>query len=475
MTLEEIAAVVHGVVVGEAATVVRGISTDSRTVQPGDLYCAIVGDRVDGHDYVAQAIERGATAVLSSREVDAPCVVVSDIAKRPGSGNVDVVIGALGSLACHDRQLWSEVNVVGVTGSSGKTSTKDLIGQVLGELGPTVAPAGSPNNELGLPLTLLTIASDTRFVVAEMGMRGHGHIEYLCEIARPTIAVITNVGHAHVGEVGSIEEVAEAKAELVSAIPATGTVILNADDFHVMAMVKNSIAPVVTFGRSESADVQARNVTTTSRGGCAFELSYGGESVHVELALVGEHHVSNALAAAAVGVVSGMDLDTIARALDNSKLLSKWRMEVHYIGSDYTLINDAYNANPESMEAALKALIGIPQSARTWAVLGTMHELGDESVSEHDRIGRLAVRLDVDQLVVIGQSAKAMHLGALQEGSWDNESVWLPDFSAASDYIVENIGIGDVVLFKASRSEGFETLAEDVERRLKARQEGSQE
>jgi len=475
MTLVDVAAIVSGTVVGDASLVVRGVSTDSRTVQPGDLYCAIVGDRVDGHDFVDQAIERGAVAVLSSRAVSAPSVLLSHTSTRSGAGDIDVVISALGTLAAHDRLSWPQLHVIGVTGSSGKTSTKDLIGQVLRSAGPTVAPAGSPNNELGLPMTLLTVDAGTRYVVTEMGMRGIGHIEYLCEIARPSSAVVTNVGHAHVGEVGSIEAVALAKSELVTAIPATGHVILNADDFNVVGMASKSLAPVVTFGRSDSADVRASNVSTTEIGGSLFELSYGGESVGVELALVGEHQISNALAAASVGIVLGMDLDAIARALCNATLVSKWRMEVHHIGSAFTLINDAYNANPESMEAALKALIAIPQAARTWAVLGAMHELGDESISEHDRIGRLAVRLDVDQLVVVGQSAKAMHLGALQEGSWDNESVWLPDFSAAADYIVENIGIGDVVLFKASRSEGFEKLAEDVERRLRARQEGSQE
>ena len=473
-TLNEIANAVGGQLVGNPDVHITGVATDSRHVVAGDLYCAIVGERVDGHDFIADACANGAVAVLASRSIDGPGVVIGADATRRGAEKVDVVISAIGTLAERERTARKNLQVIGVTGSSGKTSTKDLIGQVLMMAGPTVAPAGSPNNELGLPLTLLQADDDTQFVVAEMGMRGLGHIEYLCNIARPTVGVVTNVGHAHVGEVGSIDAVARAKSELVAAIDPHGHVVLNADDPNVRAMAKISKAPVTFFGRSDNADVRARNIVIQHSGGSAFDLEFGLDSARVELKQIGEHYVSNALAAATVGLVLGMELDDVAQALTSAVPVSKWRMEVRNINGQFTVINDAYNANPESMEAALKALVAIPDVHRTWAVLGAMHELGDESISEHDRLGRLAVRLDVDQLVVVGQDAKALHLGALQEGSWDNETVWFPDFSAAADYIVGNIHIGDVVLFKASRSEGFEKLADVVEQRLRIKQEGSQ-
>jgi UDP-N-acetylmuramoyl-tripeptide--D-alanyl-D-alanine ligase len=463
LTLAQVALAVGGEVEGDPHTVVRGIATDSRLITSGDLYCAIIGDRVDGHDYIDQALENGAVAVLMSRTTGHAGVLVPATDSK-----LDAVIIALGNLAGYQRTLMSDVVVVGVTGSSGKTSTKDIIGQVLENAGVTHAPSGSPNNELGLPLTLLQAPADTRYLVAEMGMRGLGHIKYLCDIAKPQIGVVTNVGHAHIGEVGSVEDIARAKAELVRALPVDGIAILNSDDLLVKNMAHDLNCKVVTYGLNERADVQARSIHTNADGTLEFTLWHADQEADVHLALLGEHNVSNALAAAAVGLAVGMSLAEVADALSRVERKSKWRMEVHALECGITLINDAYNANPESMAAALKTLASFNQHGRTWAVLGAMAELGDETIAEHDRIGRLAVRLNISQLVSIGDASRALFLGANQEGSWDGESVWFPNFAQASDYIVERAIPGDTILFKASRSGAFELLAQDVENRLNA-------
>lgn len=463
LTLAQIALATHGVVQGDPQTVVGNVATDSRLVAPGDLYCAIVGERVDGHDFINQALDNGAIAVLASGETHQVGVIVP-----PSDTQLDPVIIALGNLARYQRTLMSDVVVVGVTGSSGKTSTKDIIGQVLEMHGATHAPIGSPNNELGLPLTILQAPSTTQYLVAEMGMRGAGHIEYLCDIAAPQIGVVTNVGHAHVGEVGSIDDIARAKAELVQALPAEGIAILNSDDLLVKNMASTLTCKVITYGLNDRADVQAKDIQTNADGTLSFSLLHADQAAKVHLELLGEHNVSNALAAAAVGLAVGMALPDIAQALSRVIRKSKWRMEVHPLNCGITLINDAYNANPESMAAALKTLASFNQHGRTWAVLGPMAELGPDAVAEHDRIGRLAVRLNISQLVSIGDSARALFLGANQEGSWDGESVWFPDFAQASDYIVERVIPGDTILFKASRSGAFELLAQDVEDRLNA-------
>lgn len=473
LSLSEIANAISGTVSSSAAStevIVTGISTDSRNVKSGDLFAAIVGQRVDGHDKIAEAFSNGAVAALVSKELadsNQPYVLVS-----PNSDSaLDSVINALGKLAKHVRTINSDQIVVGVTGSSGKTSTKDLIGQVLMHHGSTYAPAGSPNNELGLPLTILQAPNETKFLVAEMGMRGLGHISYLCEIARPNISVVTNVGHAHIGEVGSIENIAIAKSEIVQNLTDQEFAILNFDDPLVRAMSSKTRAKVLTYGLSSKADVRAIELTTEPNGSTNFVLCHNQDQVKVTLPLLGEHSVLNALAASAVGLVVGMNLTEIAAALAKVTVKSKWRMEVSSLPNSISLINDAYNANPESMTAALKTLASIDTTGRRWAVLGAMHELGDQSVSEHDRVGRLVVRLNIDQLVVVGQVAKPLHMGAEQEGSWDGESVWFPDFAQATDYICKRVSSNDVLLFKASRSEEFDRLAELVATEITAKGE----
>ena len=454
ITLAQIAEITGGVVVGDPNITVCAVATDSRNKAQNWLFVAIKGERVDGHDFAQQAMENGAVASLVTRTISGPHVLVPNF-----EIDVEPVAYALGKIAAHDRTQFTEINVVGVTGSSGKTSTKDIIRQVLEHSGKTQATAGSKNNELGLPLTILNSELDIENLVLEMGMRGLSHISYLCQIAHPTISVVTNVGQAHIGEVGSMDNIAKAKSEIVLGLDAQNWAILNQDDPNVVNMRNLTKAQVLTYGLGNDADVRAVNVSPIDDGTYEFDIQVAGQTAHVKLPLLGEHNVSNALAATAVGIVSGMDLPDIAQALDSVVLLSPWRMEKSVLANGVTVINDAYNANPESMSVALRTLAGIAEFGHSWAVLGPMEELGEFSIEQHDAIGRLAVRLDISHLVVVGQKAKAMYLGALQEGSWDGESVWFPDFSSACDYIVERVKSPDVLLFKASRSGQFEQLA----------------
>ena len=467
LSLEQIAKAVDGKVVGNGSLVVHGMTSDSRSVEPGQIFAAIVGERVDGHDKVSEALTAGSVATICSKPVAGDYVLV----KENKDFDLDPVIPALGKLAKYVRSLNNDLVVVGVTGSSGKTSTKDLIGQVLAGYAPTCAPVGSPNNELGLPQTILQAPDDTKYLVAEMGMRGLGHIAYLADIAKPDIAVVTNVGTAHIGEVGSVENIAKAKSELVQALSKNGIAVLNHDDPNVREMAKLTDAKVITYGLSGKADVRAENLNTLSDGSTSFTLVIEGNKVEIKLPLLGEHNVSNALAAASVGWTVGMTIGDIAKALSQVIAKSKWRMEVHHLPNEVTLINDAYNANPESMTAALKTLASFKTQGKRFAVLGAMHELGSDSVSAHNQIGRLVVRLNIEQLVVVGQMAKTLHLGAEQEGSWDGESVWFADFQGACDYICRRVNSHDVLLFKASRSEKFDELAKLVADQLIAKGE----
>ncbi|MGL4172777.1 MAG: UDP-N-acetylmuramoyl-tripeptide--D-alanyl-D-alanine ligase [Actinomycetota bacterium] len=452
LTLDEIARLVKGHVVGEIGNIsVAGpVVTDARECGLGSLFVARVGQRSDGLDFVFQARERGAVAVLASRPaVGLPTVVVADVQ------------AALAALARGVVDRLTAATVIGITGSSGKTSTKDVLAHILSNDAPTVATEKSYNGEVGVPLTVLRAEGATRYVVAEMGARGIGHISYLAKIAPPRIGVVLNVGSAHLGEFGSREAIAEAKSELVQALPPDGVAVLNIDDPLVRAMAQYTAAQVCWFGESSEAHVQATNVRLDDQARATFTLSIGAERAEVSLRLHGAHHVSNALAASAVAHQVGMSVPRIAAALREMTSVSRWRMEVTDRPGGVRIVNDAYNANPESMRAALKALREMAFGrGRAWAVLGPMRELGAASVAEHDAVGRLAVRLDIEHVVAVGPDARAIHTGAVQEGSWGGESCWVFDADAAYQTIVEGAQPGDVVLIKASRDAGLEVLGE---------------
>jgi UDP-N-acetylmuramoyl-tripeptide--D-alanyl-D-alanine ligase len=450
-TLGEIAAAVRGELVGGRPDgIVTHVCSDSRSVRPGSLFVAITGSKVDGRAFAADAVDAGAVAVLAESATDAPTIVVPD------------TLRALGSLARYHIDRLSDVTVIAITGSVGKTTAKDLTAAVLCSHGPTVSPPGSFNNELGLPLTVLDADERTRYLVLEMGARGKGHVAYLCSVAPPHIGVELGVGTAHIGEFGSQEAIAAAKAELVEALPPKGTAILNRDDQMVVAMASQTPANVVWFGLSSAADVRAEQVASDSRDRASFRLRTPQGTAQVSLKYVGMQAVPNALAAAAVAGAVGVDPSDTAAALAAAEPLSRWRMEVAERADGLTVINDAYNASPESMRAALKSLKHIAGARRCWAVLGEMRELGSSSLAEHDAIGRLVVRLDVQRLVVVGEGARPIHQAAGLEGSWGHESMYVPDAEAALRVLRDQVRHDDVVLVKASRAAGLELIASEL-------------
>jgi UDP-N-acetylmuramoyl-tripeptide--D-alanyl-D-alanine ligase len=454
LTLQEVAAAVSGRLAGGAGGAVTGaVTVDSRTVGAGDLFVALPGERVDGADFVAAAAAAGASAALSTRPDDALPVVV-----------VDDPVAALGRLAAevHRRLAAGGLVTLGITGSSGKTSTKDLLGQVLAAAGPTVSPPGSYNNDIGLPLTVLSADAGTRFLVLEMGARGRGHIARLCAVAPPRIGVVLNVGSAHLGEFGSADAIAEAKGELVEALPAEGTAVLNADDPRVIGMAPRTRARVLTTGLGAGADVRAEDVALDDAARARFTLAAAGERHPVQLQVVGAHQVANALSAAAAALAAGMPAGAVAAALSAAGPRSRWRMEVARRADGVTVVNDAYNANPESMRAALAALAGLPATRRV-AVLGGMAELGPGAEEEHRRLGRDAVAAGVDLVVAVGADAVGIADGARAAGRPAGAgTVHVPDRAAARTLLTERVRPGDAVLVKASRAYGLELLAEDL-------------
>jgi UDP-N-acetylmuramoyl-tripeptide--D-alanyl-D-alanine ligase len=459
VSLAEVAAATGGRLAGGAVpqTAITGpVVADSRQVEPGALFVALPGERTDGHDHAPAAVERGAVAVLAGRELDVPCVVVP-----PERGQ----LAALGALARHVVDALPQLVVIAVTGSSGKTSTKDLLAVLLADLGPTVAPEGSFNNEIGLPLTALRCDASTRYLVAEMGARMPGNIAYLTRVTPPDVAVVLNVGAAHAGVFGSREETARTKGELPEALAEDGVAVLNADDPVVAAMASRTKGRVVRFGLGPDADVRAEDVRLDAWSRPSFTLRTPRGDAPVTLGLHGEHHVANALAAAAVALERGMTPPRVAQLLATARPASRWRMEVTTRPDGVTIVNDAYNANPDSVRAALRALaaMGRPDDGprrRTWAVLGEMLELGDTALAEHDAIGRLAVRLDVNRLVVVGEGAKPIHLGASLEGSWGNESVFVATIPEALELLRAELRAGDVVLVKSSKAAKLRSLAD---------------
>jgi UDP-N-acetylmuramoyl-tripeptide--D-alanyl-D-alanine ligase len=443
LTLAEVADVTGGTLTGAdpAVRVTGGVEFDSRKVGPGGLFVAFAGERADGHDFAAGALAAGAAAVLGTRLLPGvPMVRVAD---------PHAALAAL-ARAVVDR-LGSGLTVIGVTGSSGKTTTKDLLAGLTARLGPTVAPAGSLNNELGHPYTVLRAGPATRFLVLELGARGSGHIRHLCRVAPPRIGVVLNVGVAHLGGFGSVAAIAAAKAELVAALPAGGLAVLNADDPRVAAMAAQTRARVVTVGESPGAGLRATGVTLDRRGRPAYTLVAPEGSAPVRLGLTGAHQVGNTLAVAAVGRELGLTPAALATALAELRPVSPRRMDVFDRPDGVTVIDDSYNANPASAEAALRALVALGTGRRTVAVLGYLAELGEYERVGHERVGGLAAALGVDRLVVVGEPASPIHRGAGRQRQWKGESVLVADQAAAVAVLRRELRPGDVVLVKGSR------------------------
>ncbi|MFD8318498.1 UDP-N-acetylmuramoyl-tripeptide--D-alanyl-D-alanine ligase [Kitasatospora purpeofusca] len=449
MTLQEIAAAVGGDlhdVPDPTAVVDRPGVIDSRLVEPGSLFIALPGEHTDGHRFAEAAVAAGATAVLALRPVGVPAIVVPDVQD------------AMGALARAVLARLKSPTVIGLTGSAGKTSTKDLLAQVLGTMDTTVATPLSFNGEIGLPLTVFRADETTRLLVLEMGSRGKGHISYLTSLVPPQIGLVLNVGTAHVGEFGGGKEsIAEAKGELVEALPADGLAVLNADDPYVMSMATRTSASVLTFG-VEAGDVRATDVELDAAGRPSFILTYRGDSARVTLGLHGAHHVSNATAAAAVAIGLGASVAQAAEALSGARQLTPGRMDVTERPDGVTVINDAFNANPDSMAVALSALAAMAGGGRrTVAVLGEMRELGAESGAHHTELGRLVARSGITDLIAVGGQEAELAYSAAVEGSVT--STLVPDRDAALDLLLTYLKPGDVVLVKGSHSVGLEDTA----------------
>lgn len=437
-------------------TLVSGlVDTDSRLIEPGGIFVAKPGETTDGHLFVGTAVERGAALAIVERELDDAVsqIVVPDAVAALSDLAQDVVARVRES---------GELKIIGITGSNGKTTTKNLLARILEDEGETVSPRASFNNEVGAPLTMLRVTEGTRYLVSEFGASAPGAIAHLAGLVTPDIGVVLMVGMAHAGGFGGIESTFHAKSELVKATREGGLAVLNADDPRVGAMepiARERGQDVRWFGRGERAEVRAVDVEVSASGTRA-DLLIDGEPFTLTLRVLGEHHVMNALAALAAATALGVPAaDAIAR-LETVEIAERWRMQP--LGSDRVrIINDAYNASPDSMAAALRTLAQITgPDERTVAVLGAMSELGEYADEEHDRVGLLAVRLRIQRIVVIGPEARRMYLEAIAQGSWDGEAVFFADADAAYDYLSTELRDGDRVLVKSSNSAGLRHLGD---------------
>ncbi len=458
LSVSQIASAISGTVTGDGSVLVTGsVETDSRLVKSGSLFVAKPGEKTDGHLFVAQAHESGAVAAIVEKvvtDVSIPQIQVKDSV---------AALGQLAKFVLEQIRSETDLKVIGITGSNGKTTTKNMLHVVLSKFGSTVAPIESFNNEVGAPYSILQTTMQTKFLVVEMGAAGHGSISYLADIAKPNIGVVLKVGLAHVGEFGGIEETAKIKSELVKSLADDGFAVLNTDDGYVAEMASMTKAKKIWFGTSSDANYQATN-QQVALSGTSFDLTWpDGETSSVKLRILGEHHVMNALAALSVSDILALDRKTAISAIESMPLAERWRMQVSDRADGVTVINDAYNASPDSMKAALQTLAQLGRAgSRTIAVLGEMAELGSEAREQHDAIGRLVVRLDINQLVVVGQAAKLIHMGAEQEGSWGGESKFFESIDEALAYVRGMLMAGDLVLVKSSKSANLRHLGDDL-------------
>lgn len=453
----QIAKIVGGELVGSDITVTAAPVFNSSQATEGSIFLALVGENTDGHKFISDAFEHGAVLAFVTSEVPERCIVVKD------------VIAALNLLASFVRNALPDLKVIALTGSQGKTTTKDLLRHILETVSPTVAPAGNFNNELGAPITLLQCDEQTKFCILEMGARHVGDIAKLCKMATPDIGVVLRVGTAHVGEFGSEELVAKAKSEMISSLSSSAIAILGQYDIYTPAMASLHEGVTVTFGETTSADVRATDIEIRE-GRPHFDLVTPAGRASVALRIVGIHQVTNALAAAAIATNLNISIDLIAGALSTAELHSKWRMEIAELNG-LVLINDSYNASPESTEAALRTLLLFAQErgGQSWAFLGKMHELGASSHEHHSRLGTLASELAIDHLVCVASPEYAARLS-----SSSATTVHLLDSKESAADLVSQMSQGDVVLVKASRAEKFEEIAEMITQKWNSREVGGE-
>lgn len=454
LSVGEIAQIVGGKVHGDQSVeVTSGVETDSRLVGPGFLFVAKPGEHTDGHLFVEAAVIAGAVAALVERQlpVKVPQIEVPDVV---------LALGQLAAAVLEQLRRKGDLTVIGITGSNGKTSTKNMLKAALEQFGETIAPRESFNNEVGAPISMLLARETTKFLVVELGADGLGSIDYLANMCKPNIGVELKVGLAHVGEFGGIETTAKIKAELLSHIAANGTLVFNADDSYCMAMAESFGGHKVSFGTNR-ADYAVSDAQLSLNGTEAVVSFTDGEQLPLQLRIIGEHQLMNAAACVAVCDVLGLDRKLVISALEALPLAERWRMQLAEVDG-IAVINDAYNASPDSMKAALQtlAVLGRQTGRRTVAVLGEMAELGDFSPQEHDSIGRLVVRLNIDQLVVVGEGAKILHMGASQEGSWDGESKFFERIDDALEAVRGMLRSGDIVLVKSSKSANLRKLGD---------------
>lgn len=481
LTAAEIAEAVGGrlrAVENPESLVLTHADTDSRNMRPQAVFIAKPGEETDGHRFIDQALSAGAELVIAERETSTaegkphPAVLVED------------AVAAMGKLAAFivtRIRAHSATTVLGITGSAGKTTTKDLLAALLSPEGPTVAPQGSYNGEVGVPLTVFGAELETRYLIIEMGADEPGNIRELCEMVAPDIGAVLMVGTAHAGKFGGAEKIAETKGELAELT--TEQVILNADDAQVAAMAERASAPITWFGESAEADVRAQNLRLDEQGHLVFDLIFdpqvgesaegathapaaGITSVEITSGLIGAHHVTNLLAAAAAALSAGVALADIAQRLQGLGPSSRWRMERTDRADGVTIINDAYNANPESMREALRTLAMLTRGGepgaqrRSVAVLGAMRELGDDSPWRHHQLGETVVRLNIDLTLVVGKDAYPLYRGAIAEGSWGSEVQWVSTREEAEQWLKSALRPGDIVLFKSSRDSGLRILGD---------------
>jgi UDP-N-acetylmuramoyl-tripeptide--D-alanyl-D-alanine ligase len=461
LSLAEVAEAIDGHLVGgtNGSLIVAGsVETDSRLVGSGSLFFAKPGEVTDGHNFVGSAAELGAVAAVVENHVSSvnlPQILVEDTVEA---------LGQLAKYVLAKVRKTSGLKVVGITGSNGKTTTKNMLRAILSTAGSTVAPIESYNNEVGAPISVLKIDHDTRYLVAELGAGGPGSISYLTQIVQPDIAVELKVGMAHAGEFGGIEVTAAIKAELLAGVGPETVAVLNLDDPYVRQMSHLAKGKSLWFGTNPEADFWADNYRL-SLAGTSFDLHWPDDSVsNVTLKILGEHHVMNALASAAVAHELGISSQVIVQALESLPLAERWRMQLTNTDDGIAVINDAYNASPDSTKAALQTLaqLGRITGRRTVAILGEMAELGAFSVSEHDAIGRLAVRLNIDLTIAVGANAKLIYMGATQEGSYDGESQFFESLDGALPGIRGMLRSGDIVLVKSSKSANLRFLGDDL-------------